>query len=420
MTVAGAGIPTRNLNITANWGGTSTLSGNTSAPSAFIGTATDNAAFNNGSRVELLLGGNYGGAVFNGVRFGMLSQMNLNTASALSAPGCGLVGYGSVVLTGVNLGGVVTGFGTTQFGKGSLFGANPWARATAGATYLAQVIGEEVDASMATGVTSANFAIMQMVLTSDHGANGLLRDAGISLAAQIGATVGVRDLITAGDYQSQFPVDPNGYLFSVRTGTPGSAAPSVCAGGFDLSQLTVSGAGREGGNFMFRSPGSGTVGATAIDGSGGIKVGSGYISANAAGLVIDAPLWVLSGTPTVVAGGINYATGDLVGDSLGNVLAVTAVAGVVTALSVYARAEGRAADASGSPIATNTMTYSSGTRGSGLTVGETWAQTTKSVQIGAAGSRAGFYGTTPIAKQTGVAVTAGIHAALTSLGLIAP
>lgn len=36
------------------------------------------------------------------------------------------------------------------------------------------------------------------------------------------------------------------------------------------------------------------------------------------------------------------------------------------------------------------------------------------------GTRAGFYGTTPIVKQTGVAVTAGgIHAALVALGLIA-
>ncbi len=35
------------------------------------------------------------------------------------------------------------------------------------------------------------------------------------------------------------------------------------------------------------------------------------------------------------------------------------------------------------------------------------------------GSTVGFYGTTPIAQQTGVAVTAGgVHAALVALGLI--
>lgn len=46
--------------------------------------------------------------------------------------------------------------------------------------------------------------------------------------------------------------------------------------------------------------------------------------------------------------------------------------------------------------------------------------TTTGTQIGtAAGQKIGFYGATPVAKQTGVAVSAAaIHAALVSLGLI--
>ena len=44
---------------------------------------------------------------------------------------------------------------------------------------------------------------------------------------------------------------------------------------------------------------------------------------------------------------------------------------------------------------------------------------TGGVQLGSGGGRVGFYGTTPIALQTGVAVSAaGIHAALVNLGLI--
>ena len=40
--------------------------------------------------------------------------------------------------------------------------------------------------------------------------------------------------------------------------------------------------------------------------------------------------------------------------------------------------------------------------------------------VGDAAGSVGFYGTTPIAKQTGVAVSAaGVHAALVALGLIA-
>lgn len=43
-----------------------------------------------------------------------------------------------------------------------------------------------------------------------------------------------------------------------------------------------------------------------------------------------------------------------------------------------------------------------------------------SVRLGATGGSLAFYGTAPIAKQTGVAVTAqGLHDALVALGLIA-
>jgi hypothetical protein len=42
------------------------------------------------------------------------------------------------------------------------------------------------------------------------------------------------------------------------------------------------------------------------------------------------------------------------------------------------------------------------------------------IRVGGSGGSVGFYGTAPIALQTGVAVTAeGIHAALVALGLIA-
>jgi hypothetical protein len=44
---------------------------------------------------------------------------------------------------------------------------------------------------------------------------------------------------------------------------------------------------------------------------------------------------------------------------------------------------------------------------------------TAAVRLGASGGSIGFYGTTPVALQTGVAVSAaGIHAALVALGLI--
>ncbi|HEY2131687.1 MAG TPA: hypothetical protein VGH36_01720, partial [Acetobacteraceae bacterium] len=213
-------------------------------------------------------------------------------------------------------------------------------------------------------------------------------------------------------------IDPNGLLFVAQSSENGVA--TTAAGGIDLLQAAFTGTAPEGGNFAFRTAGSGTVGATAIDGSGGLKIGSGYISANAAGLVLDAPLWVLSGTPTIGAGGSGYTTGDMVADSLGNIFTVTAAAGAVTAVAVTKRGEGNAANQSAT-VATVAVTRQGTTIGTGATLAEVWAQSTKSVQMASSGGRVGFYGTTPIAKQTGVAVTiAAVHAALTALGLIAP
>ena len=59
-----------------------------------------------------------------------------------------------------------------------------------------------------------------------------------------------------------------------------------------------------------------------------------------------------------------------------------------------------------------------------LLVADTGVTIANALTLGGAldhdGSTAGFYATTPIAKQTGVAVSAaGIHAALVNLGLIA-
>lgn len=80
-------------------------------------------------------------------------------------------------------------------------------------------------------------------------------------------------------------------------------------------------------------------------------------------------------------------------------------------------------NASGVTELEGTLNLSTGTFTGDTTV--TGALTvTDAVNIGGAlnhdGTTVGFYGTAPIAKQTGVAVdAAGIHAALVALGLIA-
>lgn len=86
-----------------------------------------------------------------------------------------------------------------------------------------------------------------------------------------------------------------------------------------------------------------------------------------------------------------------------------------------ATVEATFADDSGTQRLEGTLT-TAGTITGGVTVDT--LTTTGACNIGGAlnhdGTTVGFYGTAPIAKQTGVAVTAGgIHAALVALGLIA-
>jgi len=74
------------------------------------------------------------------------------------------------------------------------------------------------------------------------------------------------------------------------------------------------------------------------------------------------------------------------------------------------------------PVATVATNVSDGhAGGSGLTLNLTWTAATAALSLQPSGGALGFYGATPVVKQTGVAITAaGIHAALTALGLIAP
>ena len=370
VTLSGSTIPAHQANLGANWAGTSTVTGFTAIANTAIGAGGDNATISSGGRSELLIASNYGGTAFDGGRVGLDVQQVWNTASTVSLPGAGLTGMATLATSTVNAGGVTSGFGTTQFGLGVLFGNNPWARLATGGTFFNGVVGQEVDASIQTGASSNRFAIQQLVLTSDHATHGTLVDTGLAIGAQVGASVGLRNLIVLGEYSGNSPIDGNGYVLQMQTAENG---PQSGAGGIDLLQFTASGSGPEGGGFTFRSSGPTGVGATAIDNVGGLKVGAGYISASAAGITLDTPLWVLSGTPTVVSGGTNFISNDVVVDGLGNVLQVTATTGVVSTVTVLRRSEGRASNPSGT-VSCTARTRTGATLGSGLTVSETWAQ----------------------------------------------
>jgi len=386
---------------------------------SWIGSNSDTATPNAGAgsltllNVQDRLATGWGGS-----RVGVAA--NLSTIGATTGGALSLIGISGLSVQQFNAGGVSAGFGTTQFGVGGNFGGVLGVGMTASATYMRGQTGLEIDVHALAGSSLTAQVGLQIVHDGAHAVQGTVTDVALRIADQTSATIGWKDAITVGTYDSRWPVDPNGYVFQLQNGV--GLVPSG-AGGIDLLQAAWSGMGPEGGGFAFRSVGASGIGATAIDGSGGIKIGSGYINANSSGIVIDAPLFVLSGTPTVVAGGTNYTTGDLVADGFGNLFTATAAAGVVTAVSVFARAEGSATDHSGT-VSTTARTRVGAALGTGLTLSEAWAQSTKSIQVASAGGRVGFLGTAPIARPTvsgakgGNAALASLLTALASYGLV--
>jgi hypothetical protein len=171
-------------------------------------------------------------------------------------------------------------------------------------------------------------------------------------------------------------VDPNGYLYQTLTSLNYGTNPDTAAGGIDVLQAQFSGTGINGGGFAFRTIGASTsINATAIDSLGGIKVGGQYISATNAAMTIGSPLYSFTSISSIVNGGTNFTTGDLVDDGYGDIFSVTASSGTVSSLAIKYRSEGRIASPSVSSLAFTALLNTGPVRGSGLVVTENaWAQ----------------------------------------------
>jgi hypothetical protein len=384
ITLSGSTVPTYLGKYTANWVGTSTVGGNTSLAAFNIGDSSDNAAIANGTRNELLIGSNYGGTSFDGFRQGVMVQMNFNTASTLSQAVGGGAGLASKVVPSANFGGSAGNY------LGSFFGAGPWADCKTGATFLSQCVGTEIDFALQSGASAANLTGLQVVLTSDHATHGVIADNGYALVAQTGATAGVTIGQDVGSYSAQWPIASNGYLYHIETGSNYGSVPANAAGGFDLLEATFSSNGLYGGNFAFRTQGaSSSVSATAIDGLGALKLASGYLSGTASTTTLDSSLFSYQGISSIVSGGADFTTGDLVDDGYGNVFSVTASGGAAGSLTLKYRAEGRTSAPAVSSLAFNTLTQAGAARGSGLIVTENaWAQSGTTIGIGTSSATA--------------------------------
>jgi hypothetical protein len=290
--------------------------------------------------------------------------------------------------------------------KGAVWGATISTVLRTGATNFAGNVALEIDLAVAAGASVGRNRGMQIVNES-AGPRGFYADDAIAIGGTIGNTGWLHGITFTSNIDTSAFDAASSYLYAEFA--HGQLVPSDTNVNWfaDVQQpLFVGG--------LIRSRGF-LVGA-----DGTTQVGMGLVKPISTGLSVDVTGSIGTGTPTVAAGGSGWGGGDLMRDAYNGVYAVATVSGsAIATVSVLVQPSIPSGATPGNPVAVTCFGVSDGT---GATLNLTWDSTQRSLSIQpTAAGKLGFNGATPIVKPTGVAVTAaGIHAALTSLGLIAP
>jgi len=302
---------------------------------------------------------------------------------------------------------------TTPLGR--VFGFNAVGTLQAGftATNYYQVAGGEINFGVAAGSsTSIRSGLTIADLTGT--AQGFNGDNALWF---YGAGTPLRNSIMWADSQP-WPVDATvGRMLTANMGasfTAGAADPLKAMWGIDFQQVQFPATGNPYGGGFFQTNGA------SLDGVGTLRLGTTYLTPGATGLAIDAKGSV-GLSATISTPGSGYAPSSTNAfTALGGVFLVTMNgSGVPSSVIVVVQPQWPSTSA---PPATVTPTDCvKPSTGSGLVLAITWNTTGTALSLQPSGGALGFYGATPVAKQIGVPITAaGIHAALTALGLIAP
>jgi hypothetical protein len=295
------------------------------------------------------------------------------------APGAGSFGNAIGMSSIVYMGGGAAGWALAEGTENAIVRASG---ATVGGSYISTLLFQA-----ATSATSG-------------------RDAAIAFGAVGGSGVGLKQLLLLGRSNDQFPVNRDGWLLQATpqvTNNPGNAQrwPMACAGGWDFWNINFSSA-------ALRSSG------VSIE-SAAIKVGSATLAQGTNGPTIDATGYV-GAINGVTGAGASYQVNDQLYDGLGGIILVDSVnaGGNITAAHYIPSKEPYRFG--GASPATVSATGGSGNGAAQFSVAWT-AKNALSIQP--SGGAIGFYGATPVVRQTGVAVTvAAVHAALCNIGLI--
>lgn len=405
FTLNGAAAVTPGVNVVGTWNGNTSVAPQFNQVNILDHVDASAGASPKGFAVNHTYGGGQGG------RIGFISTM-LQSAAQVNTPGDQNTYQAGQFTLFPNF----SEPGATRrspVGAFECLSSNAQLQASANVQNAVSLISFEADVGIYAPCTSATRVAYLAGIGGDT--QGFQTDAALWIISAP-SVAGLRHGVLFGGTQD-WPMAASGTLIgAVQTGFVSSVASAKWA--FDAEQVVFPSTGHPGDGGSFRSNGF------SVDGIGTTRIGSAYLTPGAAGLTIDAKGSV--GTAAAIAaGGSGYITGSRTITTAYGGLWTGAVdvsgnfSGSLTQISAPAY---DTASPPANPITAIDLFRNGSDGGSGLTLNLTWNTTGNAVAIQpTAGGKLGFNGATPVVKPTGVAVTAaGIHAALVSLGLIAP
>jgi hypothetical protein len=342
---------------------------------------------------------NFGGGPFTGNRGGILVNMVQTGAVSGSSGAGGIEAFHSSVTTNNTFGGTNAGPGAV----GAIFGGNIYTMMQPGSLNLQGTCGLEIDVEAQTGSVYHGSSGLIVIATAAHLQAARVGTSALGIGGQTG-TIG----FDVGIDVSNWGLRSGASLLRADWAADTTTFPM--ASGFDLRPITFS-------NDIFAAAG------TSITSTGAVRVGTGYLAATGAGAsvnvngaVVTAGTLTSSVTMTYPTDGNNYKAEDPYGGIWSLAITGSSITAIALAVPGYVQGTPPANPITLTPRG-RLKIFAPGT----ITANLTWDTTRNGLMIQPATGKLGFHGATPVAKQTGVAVTiAAVHTALTNLGLIAP
>jgi hypothetical protein len=180
---------------------------------------------------------NFGSSTFQGQAVGFQTNLVLTSPTGNLTPGTSLYLVGG--FTGqFNSGDGGTGTGTSA--KGSLFGLNPNVRLLSGATYINQIVGEEIDEGAYSGSSVNDKIGLSIVQLALDAVTGSRQNNAIQITNQALTNPGWAIGLSFGNYSGYWPIASTGTLIGCSNHA-GAGSCGSAANGIDFSNVVLSG-----------------------------------------------------------------------------------------------------------------------------------------------------------------------------------